>query len=262
MQAKTRSLLREIALDVLALGAKPSKGIHLLNGHILGKEENLDASFFDDQLKTISRKSTIVPFAEAVELLNSKKTVNHSLVAFSYDDGFAECYSHIAPVLEKFNGYAAFFVCPNFIDGDEKYVSTFLKDNVHQPLYKAPMNWTQVRELHNKGHVIGAHTMDHIRVSELIGNDELHYQIGACKGIIEKYIKANCNNFAFTYGHLGRDFSLRDIEIAENYYSNIFSAFEWNKYFCCDDRVMNRRQVEPYWKASHANYFISKKIKY
>ncbi len=262
IQSKVRSVVRDLALNVLARGANPSKGIHLLNGHLLSKSDKLDSDFFDYQLKIISKKSTIVPFAEAVRLLNLKKTVNHSLIAFSYDDGFAECYSHIAPVLEKYDGYACFFICPNFIDGNKEYIKSFLTDKVHQKGFKKPMNWKQISELNSRGHTIGAHTMDHIRVSEIIDNKDLHYQIGGCKSVIESYTKIDCDYFAFTYGHFGRDFDINAVNIARKYYKNIFSAFNYEKYFCCNGFVLNRRHAEPFWNANHINYFISKSKTY
>lgn len=228
----------------------------------MSMDKELNANFFDDQLKLLSKKSTIIPFAEAVELVKKKKNVTHSLIAFSYDDGFAECYSHIAPVIEKYNGYACFFINPNFINGDNEYVRNFLKEKVHLPEYKKPMNWNQLYDLHKRGHIIGAHTMDHMRVSEISDNNLLHYQIGECKKNIKAAINVDCDYFAFTYGHPERDFDLNSVLIAENYYKYIFSASNWRNYFSYNEKVLNRRHCEPYWNASHINYFLSKKISY
>ncbi|WP_299183827.1 polysaccharide deacetylase family protein [uncultured Chryseobacterium sp.] len=249
-------------MDVTGYFVAPSQGIHLLNSHLLTMQEDLDSSFFDDQLKALSKKSTIIPFAEAVELIRKKKSVNHSLIAFSYDDGFAECYTHIAPVLERYNGYAYFFVNPNFVNGDDEYVENFLINKVHLPLYKRPMNWQQIKELSIKGHTIGAHTMDHIRISELKDIPTIEYQIGHCKKEILERTGINCEDFAFPYGHIERDFDITSIEIAEKYYSNIFSASNWKNYLSYDGRVFNRRHCEPYWDPKHINYFLSKKKSY
>lgn len=259
---KVRNLLRELYLDILGSGAKPSVGVHLLNSHLLTLEEKLDSSFFDYQLKILSKQSTIIPFGEAVELIEKKKSVKHSLLAFSYDDGFAECYSHIAPVLEKYNGHAGFFINPNFINGDEDYVTSFLRNRVHLPTYKRPMSWQQVTSLNKAGHIIGAHTMDHIRVSEIDNPDELRFQIGACKKEIEYHIGMKCNYFAFTYGLIDRDFDLKSVKVAEEYYKYIFSASNWRRYFSYEGRVFNRRHCEPYWKPNHINYFLSHNIRY
>ena len=262
IKTKARSFLREVALNMLSIGAKPSLGVHLMNSHLLTMKEKLNSDFFDHQLKNLSKKSTIIPFGEAVELIKSHKTIKHSLVAFSFDDGFAECYSHIAPVLEKYNGYACFFINPNFINGDDKYVSSFLKEKVHMPPHKKPMNWLQINELNHSGHIIGAHTMDHVRLTDIHDTDELHYQIGACKGVIDNHTMDDCDYFAFTYGHKDRDFDISSVKIAKNYYNNIFSASNPETYFSYEGSVLNRRHCEPYWKASHINYFLSKKIVY
>ncbi|WP_027388445.1 polysaccharide deacetylase family protein [Chryseobacterium gregarium] len=259
---KLQRTFRNQYLDFFGLIANPSNRVHLLNSHLLSLKEESDASFFDDQLKILSKKSTIIPFAEAVDLINKKKSVNHSLIAFSYDDGFAECYTHIAPVLEKYNGYAYFFINPNFVNGDPAYIENFLIDKVHLPLYKRPMNWEQIKTLADKGHTIGAHTMDHVRVSLIKELEVLEYQIGYCKKEILEKADINCNDFAFPYGHVGRDFDIVSTEIAEKYYDNIFSASNWTNYFSYEGRVFNRRHCEPYWKAKHINYFLSKKISY
>lgn len=262
MKPKIREIVRSMALDVLGMISKPSNGVHLLNSHLLTMNEALDADFFDHQLKILSKQSTIIPFSEAVELIHKRHKPNSSLIAFSYDDGFEECYTHIAPVLEKYNGYACFFVNPNFVDGDKEYIASFLEKKVHIPFYKKPMKWEQIFELQSRGHIIGAHTMDHIRVSELTEQEEMEYQIGECKKVIESQIGSECNLFAFTYGHPDRDFDLKSVEIAEEYYSAIFSASNWQNYFSYNERVLNRRHCEPYWKASHINYFLSKQILY
>ena len=249
-------------LDILGFTANPSSGIHLLNSHLLSVDKDLDANFFDHQLKVLSKKSNIIPFEEAVDLIKRRKVMNHSLIAFSYDDGFVECYTHIAPVIEKYNGYACFFINPNFINGDKEYISNFLKKKVHLPAYKKPMNWNQISDLHRRGHLIGAHTMDHVRVSEISDIKLMHYQIGECKKEIKSAINVDCDYFAFTYGHPERDFNLNSVLIAENYYDNIFSASNWRNYFSYDEKVLNRRHCEPYWPANHINYFLSKHISY
>lgn len=258
---KLRNFVRKKTLDLLGFRAVPSKGIHLLNSHVLTTEEDLNSNFFDYQLKTLSKKSTIIPFAEAVDLIQKKNFVNHSLIAFSYDDGFAECYSHIAPVLEKYNGFAGFFINPNFIDGDENYISNFLQKKVHLPAYKRPLKWTEIAELSKRGHIIGAHTMDHERITDLASEAEVHYQIGKCKEIISSRINKECNYFAFTYGHLERDFDRHSVQIAREYYKYIFSASNWRNYFSYDGQVFNRRHCEPFWNPSHINFFLSKSVR-
>ena len=56
-----------------------------------------------------------------------------------------------------------------YIESDESYQNNFNRRiNTYT---KKPMTWDQVTDLHNRGHVIGAHTLDHLNLAEL--NDEL-----------------------------------------------------------------------------------------
>jgi hypothetical protein len=104
----------------LGIFSKPANGIHILNGHRIALH-NPQSGIFHRQLQCLKKQVRFIRFEEAVELIVRKTKVNEPLVAFSFDDGFEECYTQIAPVLEDFKTNAAFFINPNFVDGDEKY---------------------------------------------------------------------------------------------------------------------------------------------
>lgn len=261
MKNKLRQITRSLYLDIMGFIANPAPGIHIMNSHLLSIDKDLDANVFDKQLALLSKKSSLVSFEEAVSLIKNKKSVNKSLIAFTYDDGFEECCTHLAPVLEKYNAYAGFFIVPNFINGDEAYIKAFLKNKVHLPDYKKPMSWEQIAELSKKGHTIGAHTMDHENIAKIDTESELYYQIGNCKNEIEKQIGTNCDYFAFPYGGV-RHITEDSVKLAQKYYKYIFSASNWQKYFSYNEDVLNRRHCEPYWPINHINYFLSKKIEY
>ena len=66
----------------------------------------------------------------------------------------------ICPVLEDYGVNAALFINPNFVEGDEAYIRHFTESTVLTP-GKRPMRWDALRRLRDRGHVIGAHTLDH-----------------------------------------------------------------------------------------------------
>ena len=92
---------------------------------------------------------------EATSLILNHESVDEPLVAFTFDDGFMECHSMIAPVLEQFGVNAAFFINPNFANGDDVYIQNFTNNIVLTP-GKTPMRWKEIRDLHERGHIIGA----------------------------------------------------------------------------------------------------------
>lgn len=251
-----RDVYRKYLLDSLGLFCRPTNGIHILNGHMINRGTPIPDSedYFRYQLKQLSRYARLVRIEEAVSLIIRKELVDAPLVAFTFDDGFMECHSMIAPVLEEFGVNAAFFINPNFVDGDDNYVQNFTENIVLSP-GKFPMHWKEIKELYDRGHVIGAHTLDHC----MINNDnmeELNRQIVDCKFVIENKLSAPCDYFAFPYGrleHANKD----SIDIACNCYKYVFSQSDYKHYFSFNNRVINRRHFEPFWPVSHLYYFLS-----
>jgi peptidoglycan/xylan/chitin deacetylase (PgdA/CDA1 family) len=91
-------------------------------------------------------------FAEHLQLLHSEnvtpRTVfdvenNAKNVLITFDDGGESAYTHAADLLETFGWRGHFFIATDFID-----TPTFLKKN-------------QIRELHERGHIIGSHSASH-----------------------------------------------------------------------------------------------------
>ena len=248
-----RQILRGIALDLLGCSAQPSNGIHILNGHRISLGVP-DGKVFAAQLKKLSPCVEFVNFEEAVRLIVTHTEVDKPIVAFSFDDGFEECYTHIAPILEDFGIRAAFFINPNFVTGDTGYIRNFTENVVKTP-NKKPMSWNQILDLHRRGHLIGAHTLDHYCIDNN-NVSEVERQIGMCKTEIERHLSAECLYFAFPFGRLS-DVNALSIEIALKYYTYVFSQSDYKNYFSFDGKVINRRHFEPDWKISHVKYFLS-----
>lgn len=140
-------------------------------------------------------------------------------------------------------GECGFFINPNFVDGDDVYIQNFTNNIVLTP-GKIPMRWAEIRDLQSRGHVIGAHTMDHYMIND---NDlaELDKQIGCCKSVIEHKLSTPCEYFAFPYGRLEHA-NQSSIDIACKYYKYVFSQSDYKHYFSFGGRVINRRHFEPF----------------
>ncbi|MGC9151642.1 MAG: polysaccharide deacetylase family protein [Microbacter sp.] len=253
-----RKELRKIFLDVVGPFVKPANGINILNGHMIARESP-HVEVFLSQLTQLKRVATFIRIEEAIRLISNRQMVNDVLVAFSFDDGFEECATMIAPALEQFKTNALFFINPNFVDGDEFYIKNFTENVVLTP-GKKPMRWNDIIDLHQKGHLIGAHTMDHY----LINSDnlnELTYQIVECKKVIENHIKAPCDYFAIPFGKL-QDANEKSIQLALNHYKYVFSQSDYKHYFSFNGQIINRRHFEPFWPVNHVTYFLSHMKKY
>lgn len=259
IKSKLRAQIRSGVLDILGYFSTPSPGVHILSGHYISHDGDIDPVCFDKMLEELSKKVKFIRFEEAVRMIVNKETPTEPLVAFDFDDGFEEVYTQCIPILEKYGTNAAVFVNPNFAEGNDEYIKWFTNVPMHTD-GKRPIRWEQLKELDQRGHIIGAHTMDHFMINS-DDEKELYHQIVDCKKVIEEKLGHKCEYFAFPYGRLDQA-NEKSIEMAIKHYPYVFSQSDHRHYFSYKGKVINRRHFEPCWPEKHVVYFISCKKKY
>lgn len=252
-----RSILRNLAINILAVGAKPARGVHILNGHYLSRKEWNRPEVFESQLRDIRNSCEFLSIQQAAELVVSGQAGEFDGVgvAFTFDDGFSDCYYSLAPALDRFNTNACFFINPGFIDSDEEYRRNFT-ENVVLTSGKVPMTWAQVVDLDRRGFVIGNHTLDHVRLN-ITDIGRLDEQIFTSKSRIEGQIGKAVEYFAWPFGQFS-DMSDDALRLVLRHHKYAFSGAGYTKYTSYEGRVINRRHFEADWKVSHLMYFLSK----
>lgn len=260
-----RLSIRNWILNILGLFSKPSPYIHILNGHMVdwNHDNDKDGIRFESRLAELHKCCDFVNIEDAVRMIMNHELVKRPTIAFTFDDGWRDCYTQIAPQLEKYGVNAMFFINPNFVDAadfnDEEYIENFTVNITKSP-GKHPMTWLQIIELKERGFLFGAHTLDHYCIND-DNIKELEHQIRDCRTVIENKLGIPCDYFAFPYGRLEHA-NNKSIEIACKYYKYVFSQSNYKYYFSFNGKVINRRHFEPFWPISHVNYFLSKKKKY
>lgn len=255
-----RQILRSIFLSTMGSIAKPSPFVHILNGHMIGIHDDSDynGQRFALLLENLYKYCDFINFENAVDKIINNEKVTRPKVAFSFDDGWRDCYTQIAPQLEKYGVNAMFFINPNAIEATEKndieYLNNFT-NNITKSPGKHLMNWNQVKDLQRRGFKFGAHTLDHYCIND---NNiiELEHQIVDCKSVIEDRLGESCEYFAFPYGRIEHA-NLTSINIACKHYKYVFSQSDHKHFFSFQGRVINRRHFEPFWPTSHVKYFLS-----
>lgn len=257
MILKYRSFFRKHLIDFLSTNAKPNAGIHILNGHFLSLNNDAPHEIFQNLLERLNSHGVkFINFEEAVlRIKNREFHQNDCLVAFTWDDGFEECFSKIKPVLDSWNLKAGFFINPNFIDGDSIYRENFKKNIVLTD--KNPMSWSMIKQLSDEGHTIGAHTLDHLSLkTEDIGF--LKHQIEGSKKRIEEQLNVEVIHFAFPFGQL-KYISEVGVDVACKTFPCVYSQDNYRHYFSFDGRIINRRHFECDWPLNHVLYFLKSK---
>ena len=205
-------------------------------------------------LQFLNRYCDFAKIEEAVEKINCRTIATDCLVSFTYDDGFEECYSIIAPALEEFNTNAAFFINGGFINGNAQYKENFISKIVHVQGKKS-MSWEEIKDLHNRGHIIGSHTLDHINLncSDVTNID---FQLRENKLLIEKCTGNTCDFFAYPFGRF-EHINIEVLSLIEKYHKYIFSGTDYKNYYSYNGKVFNRRHLECDWPKPHISYFLS-----
>jgi peptidoglycan/xylan/chitin deacetylase (PgdA/CDA1 family) len=182
-------------------------------------------------------------------------------IAFTFDDGFKECYTIIAPVLKQYNISACFFINPSVIESSDDFRLTFLKEKLLLNENKQFMNWDDIKNLHFDGHIIGNHTLNHIALKGISYNDAFD-EVSKSKSILENFLSYQCKYFAFPYGG-EKYFDEIGLKAAIECHKLSFTSCNYSNYFFKNNnRILSRRHFEGCWDKRHIDFFLSKRRKY
>lgn len=256
-----RRFLRKQYINLASAFAKVQHGVYIMNGHYLSRSCANDIEVFFRQLKQLQKHVRFCNIEEATTLVLSGQAndLDETLMAFTFDDGFSDCFESLVPALEKVSVNACFFVNPGFIDGDVKYQTHFVDEVVLTP-GKTPMSWAQCKQLVERGFVIGNHTHDHKRLS-LLSEQQAEQQIVAGKQRIEDELSVQCDYFAWPYGQKA-DIRSEQVRLLQQYHKYIYSGCDYTQYTDHQGAVLNRRHFEADWPISEVKYFLSKPRQY
>ena len=137
---------------------------------------------FEQQVKSLydSGYHTILP-DQLYQYLIAGATLPAKPVMLTFDDSHEGHYSIVRPILDKYGFKGVFFITTAYID-KKNYLTT-----------------AQIKELSDKGHVIGAHTYDHPIITKLKGK-QWDKQIDMPKKKLEKITGQKIEYFAYPYG--------------------------------------------------------------
>jgi peptidoglycan/xylan/chitin deacetylase (PgdA/CDA1 family) len=187
-----------------------------------------------------SRHFDVCTFSEIGECVRSGKNPKRPKLVFSFDDGYVDSYTEVAPILENLGLNASFFIAPNLIEdessrwwdalamlqsGDQLLMRHGFQDRKEalkaiktRPYYETAqfqddlkaasrqkhserqmMTWDMIRDLHRRGHEIGAHTMTH-RVLSTLSPDEQQSEILDSRLTLELHLGSSIASFAYPVG--------------------------------------------------------------
>lgn len=247
-----RKHLRKLILDIISHKSNFSEGVHILNGHYISLDNELDNLNFENLI--IGLMNDGFRFVDIYSACNNIKK-NHlkkkKIVSLTFDDGYEECYTKILPILQRHNISATFFINTDLIDNPKKHY----KNSQGKNLNKKYMNKEMILNLINLGHHIGAHTKTHFRLNS--NNEMIKSEIIESRIAVEELTKQPCDLFAWPYGQV-KDINSYGINLALKEFKYVFAGAFKNSYMI-NNEIFTRRHFEGDWEINHLKYFLKKK---
>ncbi len=174
-------------------------------------EAELDAFCGDVPHDELDRRSGQKTGASGVEagahpegtVLNGREKPG---LVISFDDGQINNYRYAVPALEE-RALRGWFFIPSEAPrqrGEAERVfcdaGTYKLPTVPESDGRLVMNWDELKDLAQRGHVIGCHTADHRRLRNSLTGSELQTEISGAKEEIEANLGRKCLSFAFVGG--------------------------------------------------------------
>ena len=96
-KADIRRTIRANVLNFLGHLSTPSQYVHILNGHMVDwqHDNEEDGKRFGELLSTLQKWCDFINFEDAVKMVLEHTEVDRPTIAFSFDDGWRDCYTQI-----------------------------------------------------------------------------------------------------------------------------------------------------------------------
>lgn len=140
---------------------------------------------------------TVVSLEELLGRLAAGRDVGGCLV-ITFDDGYRDNQALAAPRLASLGLSACFFIATEFI-GSERVPWWDAERGIRSEW----MTWDQIRALRAAGFEVGAHTMNHVDLG-LVSGEEAKAEIEGSKRRLEQELGAGVGFFSYPYGRVNQ----------------------------------------------------------
>jgi peptidoglycan/xylan/chitin deacetylase (PgdA/CDA1 family) len=176
-----------VSVGLTVLGSSGAAGHAILIYHFVGGPLGVSPSMLRRQLTYLKERFRVVRLDELADELS--RDDRRRIACLTFDDGYVESHLSALPALEEAGTNATFFLCPSFLGGR---IPTR-----HGEM--AVITAEQARELAVKGHEVGAHTVTHAALDEVVPSDAWREVVDS-KNSMEDILGAPVTSFAYPKG--------------------------------------------------------------
>jgi len=179
-----RLLLRQRGVIVL---------FHRVDDRLKGNPLSCTWAEFDSFCRFFRRYFEVIPLSELLDRIEDGADVGGSLV-ITFDDGYLDNRKTAAPILRVHRLPACFFVASGFVGS-----STVPWWDAELGINSEWMSWADVQELVDMGFEVGAHTVNHVDLGVVHG-DEARNEIVNSGRQLSEHLGAPVPLFSYPYG--------------------------------------------------------------
>jgi peptidoglycan/xylan/chitin deacetylase (PgdA/CDA1 family) len=140
-----------------------------------------------------------VPFSE-IHARAADLTGRKPVVAVTFDDGYADNYETVLPLLNKWGIPATFFVTAGLVERDPDVLARFrFLYSRHSDDVFRPMTWSQVIDMRDAGMEVGGHGYRHSNMM-LLPPAEMKAELQRSKNVIEDRLGAEITTMGYPFG--------------------------------------------------------------
>jgi len=188
---------------------------------------------FIKQIDQLARNYPTISLSKAIEQCRIGQSKAKIQIILTFDDGYADIYDLVFPVLKKKGLTGIIFLPTNYVGGFiPGFLTTRFKDvSALDAIKGKSISWQQTGEMNEAGFEIGAHGLSHRSLTKIPLRDAIE-EIKMSKEAIEQNLGKPCNHFAFPFGSR-RDYSQHLIDYVkelgkfklEKVFNKFFSLF-------------------------------------
>jgi peptidoglycan/xylan/chitin deacetylase (PgdA/CDA1 family) len=134
----------------------------------------------------------VLTAAQVIQHLRAHRPLPAHPVVLSFDDGYADMYTNVYPVLRRHHLRATFFICPGLLG---------------KPLGSLPrgyLTWPQVETMARNGMDIEAHTLTHPDLT-MVPQAQMRGEIIGSRRVLQAVLHRSVRVFAYPYGDYDAD---------------------------------------------------------
>jgi peptidoglycan/xylan/chitin deacetylase (PgdA/CDA1 family) len=181
-----------LCLDALLRSRGNKKGKRIIALH-----EVKSASKLREKLLWLKEQYDLVSLADLFHQSLGEKT----MLAITFDDGYACWHEHAAPILVELGIPAVFFVCSGFIDVKEKVASRFCRNQLRRGQNLLPLSKEQLKDLAEHAlFEIGSHTKNHLDLGQIHDEILLEEEVIGDRKQLQDWTGKDIRWFAYPFG--------------------------------------------------------------